>query len=151
MSLKSKLVLTGIFTAVTGVAGYAAYNTLYDYSDGVMAGTLTKISKKGILCKTYEAEMMLSVPRDIYGQGYTTNLKITVQDNDLGKEMEEKLSAAKGGILPMSIEYRQVLAKWSCLQDSHYVAMGFEGSKYETGPSNYMLFGGFGRGKPSRR
>jgi hypothetical protein len=55
-----KLILAGaVFAPLLGVVLYTMAALSWDYSNGERAGTLTKFSRKGWLCKTWEGELMM--------------------------------------------------------------------------------------------
>ncbi len=51
-----KIIAAIVFALLLGLAGYFFYYN-YNYSDGVRTGYLMKISKKGMLFKTFEGQL----------------------------------------------------------------------------------------------
>lgn len=52
-----KYILFGLFALLLMFAGYFAFTYYIPYSEGIRSGELIKISKKGVLIKTWEGEI----------------------------------------------------------------------------------------------
>ena len=95
--MKGKIYLSIIGVIILCLA--VTYGVLnYNYSKGVRSGRLVKISKKGLLLKTYEGTLDL-------GSGDNLTWDFSVHDSDVG----EKLSKMSGQIV--RLEYRELLFK----------------------------------------
>ena len=67
MTAWQKLVLQAIAVAmlIIGVIGWVLMNGIApNYSNGERSGVVTKISKKGLIFKSWEAEMLIALPAD---------------------------------------------------------------------------------------
>lgn len=80
------------------------------YSDGTRSGKLTKFSKKGILCKTYEGELMM-------GEAGDNNWLFSVKDETIAQELQNNVGKE------MTLHYDQLynLTHISCYSETTYV------------------------------
>ncbi len=94
----------------------------WTYSDGSRAGYLIKISKKGVLFKTYEGELNLGGLSD----GETTAIinqniwKFSSLDEDVYKELQ-KYEGQR-----ISVNYRQVYRNFPWQGETDYFVTGVE-------------------------
>jgi hypothetical protein len=96
--------LTKIFLGVVavpvvigGVVGaYAGIKTVghgIDYSDGDRAGTVTKISNKGIFCKSWEGQLAMDNFRAGQdGKGTTNSFDFSVTDQKIVTELQQDMA-----------------------------------------------------------
>ncbi len=91
--------LFGAFLMLTLLLGAISYGVLqYTFSRGMRSGKLVKVSKKGVIFKTYEGTLDL-------GSGDMLTWQFSVHDDKLG----EQLVAQTGKMV--SLEYRELLFK----------------------------------------
>lgn len=83
----------------------------YHTSEGERTGILTKISNKGIVCKTNEATMSLGYTRNGVGTVSNEDWQFTVRDRSLLTKLKEYQEANT----PVKIYYHDELA---CICDS---------------------------------
>lgn len=86
------IILTGLFALV----GWAILS--FPVSDGVRAGKLVKVTKKGVLFKTYEGTLDL-------GSGDNLTWDFSVHDDELGRELQ-KFSGKQ-----VTLDYKELLFK----------------------------------------
>lgn len=72
-----------------GVWGYVYWNYYNVYSDGSREGVLVKISRKGNVFKTYEAEILQPGFRSGEGSVKANTFKFSVQDPEVAKQLED--------------------------------------------------------------
>lgn len=95
--MKRKII--GAFVIIFIILGVLTYGvTQYSFSHGVRSGKLVKLSKKGVLYKTYEGTLDLGS-----GEGLTWHF--SVHNDDLG----DQLVAQTGKYV--RLEYRELLFK----------------------------------------
>ena len=112
-----RTVLASAALGTLGGAGYVGYNTITNYSEGTRLGTVTKFSEKGILCKTFEGEMMLPATSRINGQGEDFMFRFTVKDPAVVQKVEDAMLSGRR----VAVEYQEALwVPTSCLQDTKY-------------------------------
>lgn len=90
--------------------------TLIHYSDGQRTGLLNKISKKGLLCKTWEGYMLV-------GNGNNVNpetFDFTVKDEKIAQQLE----ANTGKVV--TLDYQQYLMTGNCWGDTTYEITGLK-------------------------
>lgn len=115
----------GVRGAVFGLiaAAFAVGGCNCDYSSGERAGVVTKFSQKGLLCKTWEGEMLLGGTRlDAEGNAVANTWQFTVKSDDAASR--EAIEAALQSGQRVAISYHQVLAATPCTTDSGYWATG---------------------------
>jgi hypothetical protein len=97
LDMKNKLILA--FILLIAILGATAYGVLnYSYSKGVRTGKLVKLSKKGMLLKTYEGTLDL-------GSGDRLTWDFSIHDDKLG----DNLVKSTGQVV--QLEYREILFK----------------------------------------
>lgn len=105
----------------------AAFSTtacgVIDYSEGERVGVVTKFSKKGIFCKTWEGELAMAnfSPRST-GNGSTmsNSFEFSVKNEAIVGQVQEALRSQA----PVELEYNQVLMPWFCSQGTEYEIVG---------------------------
>jgi hypothetical protein len=96
------------------------------YSDGERYGTVTKFSKKGIFCKTWEGELVMGGMRsrlsdDGNSSTATANIfEFSVIDDSVVKKVREKLESGERATLI----YEQELMPAICQRGTSYVITG---------------------------
>ena len=95
--MKKKISLT-LLIVILVTSGIIAAIINYDYSKGVRSGKLVKISKKGVVLKTYEGTLDL-------GSGDMLTWNFSVHDTEIGEELEK----ASGQIV--QLHYREMFFK----------------------------------------
>ncbi len=96
-----------------------------DYSDGYRDGTIQKVSNKGVMFKTDEAEMILG-GMTASGDGATATFNrekfyFTISDKEVLKQIEAIPPGTK-----VRLHYRQSLTHWSPSGSSDYFATKVE-------------------------
>jgi len=95
--LKRKIIgILSILVLLLALISYAV--TQYTYSRGVRSGRLVKLSKKGILLKTYEGTLDL-------GSGDKLTWGFSIHDSQLGDQLVQQTGKI------VSLEYRELLFK----------------------------------------
>jgi hypothetical protein len=99
-----------------------------DYSDGYRDGTIQKVSNKGVMFKTDEAEMILGgMTADGDGATATFNREkffFTIADKEVLKQIEALPPGSK-----VRLHYRQSLTYWKPSGSSDYFATKVESLK----------------------
>ena len=87
----------------------------YDYSDGERIGVVTKFSKKGLFCKTWEGELLMGglkrkTTSDSNGGSHTTSVanlfEFTIEDRP---DLVAKVQSALAGGDTVKMTYKQEL------------------------------------------
>ncbi len=101
----------------------------FDYSDGDRVGTIQKLSKKGMFCKTWEGEMLLGGLKkqtnfSSDGKSTTTSMvantfQFTVEDESLLPAVKAAMEAGQ----PVTISYKQEMFTF-CRSDENYFVVG---------------------------
>ena len=82
-----KLVLLVIVVVLLGAGLYAAFG---NYSDGERAGTISKITRKGVLFKTWEGQLNLGgFGTDNSGSPASSLWEFSVSDAEIVKQLQE--------------------------------------------------------------
>ena len=90
------------------------------YSEGGRTGVVTKFSKKGLVCKTWEGELaMLNQSQQGYGEGKT--LSHAFQFSAIDDKVAEKLIEARDTGARVTLTYDQGLFHNPCERDTDYV------------------------------
>lgn len=97
---------------------------MIDYSDGDRAGVVTKLSHKGIFCKTWEGELLMGGLM----QGSndvtigTNQFYFSVKDENVIKQIQEKMITGEHVVLT----YKQTMFRFpfSCIQQTNYLITG---------------------------
>src|SRR5262245_9974499 len=94
-----------------------------DYSDGDRTGAITKLSRKGLFCKTWEGEMNLGgLKRKTNKKGSTSFVanvwQFTVEEPDahLVPAIQAKMDAGE----PVTLHYVQDFIYWPCRGSTGY-------------------------------
>ena len=89
------------------------------YSEGDRVGVVTKLSRKGVFCKTYEATMLVGgVTNDDKGNVIPQTWDFTVAREDVLDKVKKAQEAGKR----VKIAYRQEILLTTCSSDSGYFA-----------------------------
>lgn len=91
---------------VLALIGYVYWNYYNVYSDGSREGVLVKISRKGNLFKTYEAEILQPGFRSGEGSVKANTFKFSVQDAIVAQKLED---AAGQTVKVHYVQYRRAL------------------------------------------
>jgi hypothetical protein len=114
-----KIIRASVFAFAFALAGCS-------YSDGERSGTVTKFSKKGIFCKTWEGELVMggmrtSLSDDGNSSTATANIfEFSVIDDGIVKKVREKLESGERATLI----YEQELIPAICQRGTSYVITG---------------------------
>lgn len=91
--------LFGAFTIVIILLSLIGFGVLqYTFSSGMRSGKLVKVSKKGLLLKTYEGTLDL-------GSGDQLTWKFSIHEDKLGEQLVSQIGKQ------VSLEYRELLFK----------------------------------------
>lgn len=94
------------FIALIGIGGTVYYKYFMVYSEGAREGIVLKVSKKGVLFKTYECEIVQAGLRSNSGNLSTNNFKFTADNEAIAKQLE----SASGNIVKVYyLQYRSSL------------------------------------------
>jgi len=97
-----------------------------DYSTGTRAGVVTKLSRKGIFCKTWEGELaMLSVrgvSRDDGTATMSNAFPFTAADDAVASELQGAMEAG----LPVVLHYSQWAIRPPCQTSTGYMVTRVE-------------------------
>jgi hypothetical protein len=109
MSTKTKIIVGVVGVLVLVIIGFIAVSD-YTYSDGVRKGTVSKFSRKGFLCKTWEGELaMENFSRDgtlgSDNRGTDNTFYFSVDD----KATADQVKAAMREHSVVNLEYEQKL------------------------------------------
>ncbi len=86
---KRLLLYATILAVIVGV-GYVWFNYYWTYSDGISAGTLVKVSKKGYLFKTYEGLLNVGgIKANQQGNVISNMWEFSVTKDDVYKDLQE--------------------------------------------------------------
>ena len=89
-------------------------------------GVVTKISKKGFVCKTYEGQLNLGSiagsSDDFSGVSATRSWEFTVYDESLVPKIEAAADSRK----PVTLEYKQYISTSYCSSDTGYLVTGIK-------------------------
>lgn len=113
---------------ITLVTALIILTGCFDYSDGDRAGQVTKLSKKGFFCKTWEGEMNLGGMKNVTKSGTTSDGKsysydtmaantfpFTIEDEKLVPVVMKALEEGQR----VKVHYTQELFTF-CRSDSNY-------------------------------
>lgn len=111
-NIMQAIVITGIaFVAISIVGGVCISfvgGAFPNYSEGERAGTVYKVSKKGLIFKSYEGEMNLGgMSADANGQVTANAFKFSVQDPALIVQLDEAAASGKR----VTMKYHQYFIK----------------------------------------
>lgn len=88
------------------------------YSDGTRVGTVVKLSKKGVICKTYEGELKVG--------SQTTAIPETWKFSVTDESVVEKLNSAMLSGAQVGLHYDEPLIRGFCKGSSEYRIIGVE-------------------------
>ena len=111
--------LTLLMLLMVPLAGLALWTIIglnWSYSEGTRSGTLSKFSRKGWLCKTWEGTLYT----DVSTPGFRSDsFNFTVRNDSLARQLT-KLSGKR-----VAVEYEQhTLVPTSCFGDTEYFVSG---------------------------
>ena len=78
-----------LFVVLLGAGGYVYWNYFNVYSDGNREGVMMKVSRKGNVFKTFEAEVMQPGFRSGAGSLTSNTFKFSATDEAVSKQLEE--------------------------------------------------------------
>lgn len=116
--MKKKVIFGSILTLVLLFAAYYAFVYYAHYSEGFRAGELVKISKKGVMMKTWEGEMSQGVSE-------AQIFKFSIEDKN--KEVIDKLIDLQGEKVKLTYIERYRTFPW--LGDTKYYIIAAEKAK----------------------
>jgi hypothetical protein len=85
--------------------------TAFDYSEGFRIGVVDKFSKKGIICKTWEGQLIMD-GQGSYGKSRL--FKFSVEDENVAKQIQSSAG------MKVRLNYTQKKLTTSCSGDSQY-------------------------------
>lgn len=104
-----KVLLIGLSVLLIAIAAYYAFIYYVPYSEGVRSGELIKISRKGVIAKTWEGEI---------SQGISGAQIFTFSVLDKDDDVVEKLKEYQGEYVKVSYTERYATFFW--LGDTKY-------------------------------
>lgn len=112
LARRTKLMLLVVPLLLLALFALYTWATLHwAYSEGKRAGYMQKLSKRGLVCKTWEGELLLqSMPGAI-----PEKFEFTVRDDAVAHELEQALSKR----VVLSYEQRKGVPS-SCFGDTEY-------------------------------
>lgn len=114
------VLITGAATAAVSLSGCG----VMDYSEGDRVGTVTKISQKGVLCKTWEGELATDNFKDIRDSdgnvtGSSNTFEFSVKEDT--PEIVQQLKDAQQAGVRVDLHYTQVAPGHNpCTSDTSY-------------------------------
>ncbi|MBX2876872.1 MAG: hypothetical protein KTR30_32440 [Saprospiraceae bacterium] len=118
-----RLLIGLLVLAVLAGAGYMLYAN-YTYSEGMRAGNLIKISKKGMLFKTYEGQLKLGgIDLSNPTEGLSDTWSFSVTDEAIVKQLE-KLQGQK-----VVLRYREINQSMPWQGDTNYFIVSIDQQK----------------------
>lgn len=104
-----------IIARITG----GVYN---NYSDGDRTGVITKISKKGLIWKSWEGDMLVGgMTKDDNGTMVPTTWKFSLPNTAAGNELAAKISEKSAGGGKVTLHYNQWWIKPIALSTDYQV------------------------------
>ncbi len=145
-TFKKWLIRIGVALVVIAVAT-ASFFTFVPYSEGMRAGQVIKLSKKGVIFKTYEGELnTMMMPSNNNMGSVTPNVwNFSVQN----KEVAEKIMKASASGDRMELHYKERYFKFPWQGDTKYYVFKVESTPMQMPnqmPLN-MPIGGVNSGK----
>ncbi len=96
-------ILIPILIGGINIIGYMTYNMTY--SDGIKSGSLMKVTTKGIVFKTKEADINLGGFRKDGGGHMTPNIEsYTIVEDSVYNQLQSKMDNNQ----PVTVDYREV-------------------------------------------
>ena len=113
-----KILTYTVLTILLGIFSYFMFLYFATYSEGVRAGELIKVSRKGVLFKTWEGEM---------SQGFSGSKIFVFSVLDSDKKVINDLQELQGQYVKISyVERYRTFPWWG---DSHYFVVKVEKEK----------------------
>lgn len=113
--MKLRNVMMGFAMLATVMATSGCTGCGSDYSDGDRVGVVTKFSRKGLVCKSWEGEMTLTGFRPAENNTMVANIWKFSADDNIAPQITKAMQT--GG--PLKLTYRQWAIAPSC-QDTDY-------------------------------
>ena len=107
-----------LLLAVAATAFLSACGVL-TYSEGDRAGVVTKLSKKGVVCKTWEGELLMGGINQFAAPAANV-FHFSVVDENIVDDLKVVMEQQK----PVRLTYKQVLLPWFCDQQTEYQIVG---------------------------
>lgn len=115
-----KLLVVLLIAGIAAIGVYFLY-TNYTFSEGTRAGNLIKISKKGILFKTYEGQLKMGgIDLENQGESLSDTWSFSVKDRDIVKKLE-KLQGEK-----VILRYKEINKAMPWQGDTNYFITDIE-------------------------
>ena len=118
-SFLKKLLIGALLLAIVGGALYMLYAN-YTYSEGTRAGNLIKISKKGMVFKTYEGQLKLGGIDLNNEEGLSDTWSFSVKDENIVNQLE-KLQGQK-----VILRYKEINQAMPWQGDTNYFIYAIE-------------------------
>jgi hypothetical protein len=99
------------------------------YADGARVGVINKFSKKGAICKTWEAEMALEGIVSSGGQSGANVWQFSVDNYQSDKEQNDiiaKLNEAMNSQRKVKINYKEMMMTGPCRSDTDHLVQSVE-------------------------
>lgn len=116
---KFKMTVLLLLALAMGVGGYFVFGT---YSNGYRAGNVMKLSKKGILFKTWEGELNVGGLQGGDGDMATTVWKFSVTDPAVVKEIEKAVDEGTR----VKLYYKEKYMQFAWRGDTKYIVYKVE-------------------------
>jgi hypothetical protein len=120
---KSKKVLAIAIISLLVLVSIGFYYVFGDYSEGKRSGYLLKLSKKGVLFKTYEGELVQSGTEDNQ-MVVTPNMKWQFSVNAGNTALIKKMENLVGQ--PVRVSYKEKFTQFSWRGDTKYFVYDIE-------------------------
>jgi hypothetical protein len=118
MKKGKKILIWAIVVIIVGLGAFYTFVYYVTFSEGYRAGELIKISRKGILFKTWEGEI---------SQGSTNSQLFTFSIQDKEKDVINKVKDLQGK--KVKITYKERFRTFPWLGDTHYFVTAVEETK----------------------
>lgn len=112
--MKLRNVMMGFAMLATVMATSGCTGCGSDYSDGDRVGVVTKFSRKGLVCKSWEGEMTLTGFRPAENNAMVANIWKFSADDAIAPKITKAMQTG-----PLKLTYRQWAIAPSC-QDTDY-------------------------------
>jgi prepilin-type N-terminal cleavage/methylation domain-containing protein len=111
--------IVGIMTVIIAPVGFMLFRT----SDGSRVGVISKLSKRGSICQTWEAELMVGAVTNGQGGTYTPEKwRFTPGDDIVSATKDAMVSGAR-----VEVEYKQKPPLLTiCKSETGYIATGIK-------------------------
>lgn len=87
-----------------------------NYSNGTRVGVVTKLSEKGMFCKSWEGEMLMALPSSVSSTTEPEKFTFNVDQNAV-----EKVKSAMNSGQRVELVYRQWWMSPICIENDHVV------------------------------